>query len=191
LPPGLDIVAFVESDGRPLTESQVVPAESRQLTLADFCDRSLATHRDSLEERTIDGINLHLKHLIAALGERFPIGELKLSDLQSYVDRRAKAKGMGGQRLSAATSDGEDGAAIGSFPRTERAEARAQGFLRCTADGYKLRCGCCWALPGSSVRKYSRQMPINQKASPNFQEQDSLHRIQNLAEIGGEILRVS
>jgi hypothetical protein len=173
LPPGLDIVAFVESDGRPLTESQVVPAESRQLTLADFRDRSLATHRESLEERTIDGINLHFKHLIAALGERFPIGELKLSDLQSYVDRRAKAKGMGGQRLSAATSDGEDGAAIGSFLRTERAEARAQGFLGCTADGYKLRCGCFWALAGSSVRRHSRQMPINQKASPNFQEQNS------------------
>ncbi|MDB4872400.1 MAG: hypothetical protein JWL97_3404, partial [Gemmatimonadales bacterium] len=30
------------------------------------------------------------------LGERFPILDLKLPDLQSYVDRRAKARGMRG-----------------------------------------------------------------------------------------------
>jgi hypothetical protein len=37
------------------------------------------------------------------LGERFPIRELKMSDLQGCVDGRAKVKGMGGKRLSAAT----------------------------------------------------------------------------------------
>jgi hypothetical protein len=41
--------------------------------------------------------------MTAALGERFPIRELKLADLQGYVDRRTKAKGMGGRRLSPAT----------------------------------------------------------------------------------------
>jgi hypothetical protein len=41
--------------------------------------------------------------LIAALGERFPIRELKLAELQGYVDRRAKAKGMSGRPLSSAT----------------------------------------------------------------------------------------
>ena len=76
---------------------------AKELTLSTFRDRYLATHRDSLEERTIEGIELHFKHLLAALGERFPIRELKLADLQGYVDRRAKAKGMSGKRLSAAT----------------------------------------------------------------------------------------
>ena len=74
-----------------------MPAESRELTLTGFRDRYLATHRDSLEDRTIEGIGLHFKHLVAALGERFPIRELKLADLQGYVDRRAKAKGMSGK----------------------------------------------------------------------------------------------
>ncbi len=103
LPPGLDIVEFFQFDGNPPADLQEVPTESRELTLAGFRDRYLATHRDSLVERTIEGIELHFKHLTAALGERFPIRELKLADLQGYVDRRAKAKGISGKRLSPAT----------------------------------------------------------------------------------------
>ena len=103
LPPGVGIVEFVQHDGKTPGGTSGLAAESRELTLADFRDRYLATHRDSLEDRTIEGIELHFKHLVAALGERFPIRELKLSDLQGYVDRRSKAKGMGGKRLSAAT----------------------------------------------------------------------------------------
>ncbi len=103
LPPDVDIVEFVQFDGKPPADVQEVSAESRELTLTGFRDRYLATHRDSLEARTIEGIGLHFKHLTAALGERFPIRELKLADLQGYVDRRAKAKGMGGRRLSPAT----------------------------------------------------------------------------------------
>ena len=102
VPPGLSVVEFVQFDGKPPADLRAVPAESRQLTLADFRDRYMATHRDSLEDRTIEGIELHFKHLITALGGQFPIRELKLPDLQGYVDRRAKAKGMGGKRLSAA-----------------------------------------------------------------------------------------
>ena len=103
LPPDVDIVEFVQFDGKPPADLQEVSAESRELTLAGFRDRYLATHSDSLEDRTIEGIGLHFKHLVAALGERFPIRELKLADLQGYVDRRAKAKGMSGKRLSPAT----------------------------------------------------------------------------------------
>jgi integrase len=103
LPPGVDIVEFVQFDGKPPADLQEVSVESRELTLAGFRDRYLATHSESLEDRTIEGIGLHFKHLVAALGERFPIRELKLADLQGYVDRRAKAKGMSGRRLSSAT----------------------------------------------------------------------------------------
>jgi integrase len=103
LPPGIDIVEFVQFDGKPPADVQEAPAESRELTLADFRDRYLATPTDSLEDRTIEGIGLHFKHLTAALGERFRIRELKLADLQGYVDRRTKAKGTSGKRLSAAT----------------------------------------------------------------------------------------
>ena len=103
LPPGVDIVEFVQFDGKPPADLQAVPAESRELTMTGFRDRYLATHRESLEDRTIEGIGLHFKHLTAALGDAFPIRELKLADLQGYVDRRAKAKGMSGKRLSPAT----------------------------------------------------------------------------------------
>jgi hypothetical protein len=75
LPPGVDIVEFVPFDGKPPADVREASAESRELTLTDFRDRYLATHRDSLEDRTIEGIGLHFKHLTAALSERFPIRE--------------------------------------------------------------------------------------------------------------------
>jgi hypothetical protein len=101
LPAGTGIVQFVERDGKPLAAAQAVKA--RVLILAEFRDHYLATHRDSLEARTVGGIELHFKHLVAALGEHFPIAGLTLADLQRYVDRRSKAKGMSGKRLSPAT----------------------------------------------------------------------------------------
>ena len=103
LPPGLDIVAFLHLDGKAPADVQKVQADSRQLTLDNFRDRYLSTHRNYLEDRTIEGIEVHFKHLIGALGERFPIRELKLADLQVYVDSRAKAKGRSGNRSSAAS----------------------------------------------------------------------------------------
>jgi len=93
LPPGVNIVEFVQFDYKPPADLQEVSTESRELALAGFRDRYLATRIESLEDRTIEGIGLHFKHLIAALGERFPFRQLKLADLQGYVDRRTKAKG--------------------------------------------------------------------------------------------------
>ena len=102
LPSGIGIVEYVQHDGKPPSRPEAQPA-TRALTLAGFRDRYLETHRPSLEPRTVEGIELHFKHLLAALGDGFPIHELKLADLQRYVDRRAKVRGMGGKRLSAAT----------------------------------------------------------------------------------------
>jgi hypothetical protein len=103
LPPCADIVEFVRHDGvLPAGESEAgVP--SRASTLRDLRDRYLSTHRGSLEDRTVDGIELHFKHLCRVLGDGFPIRELKMADLQGYVDRRARAKGNAGRRLSPAT----------------------------------------------------------------------------------------
>lgn len=106
LPPGIGIVEFLQHDGKPPVGASETPNASRAFTLADFQARYLATHRDSLEDRTIEGIELHFKHLTTALGERFPIRELKLGDLQGYVDRRAKAKGMSGKRLRVCSKRG-------------------------------------------------------------------------------------
>jgi hypothetical protein len=103
LPAGIGILEFIRHDGKipaALAGNEVV---ARMLTLSDFRDRYLDTHRPSLEERTTERIELHFKHLLGALGDRIPVRELKLADLQGYVDIRAKAKGMNGRRLSAAT----------------------------------------------------------------------------------------
>src|SRR5262249_13385870 len=58
LPPGVDIVAFVQHDGRPPTGVSDLAPTPRALTLADFRDRYLSSHRESLEDRTVDGIEL-------------------------------------------------------------------------------------------------------------------------------------
>lgn len=103
VPPGADIVEFVQHDGKPPSRHPALPGTSQALTLRDFRDRYLSTHRESLEDRTVDGIELHFKHLCQALGDGFPIRELRLADLQGYVDRRAKMKATGGKRLSPVT----------------------------------------------------------------------------------------
>jgi integrase len=102
LPAGVDIREFIQRDGKLREKPESVSAPT-SLTLAEFRDRYLSTNRDSLERSSIRGIVMHFKHLVTALGERFPIRELKLANLQGYVDGRAKARGTYGRRLSAAT----------------------------------------------------------------------------------------
>jgi integrase len=103
LPPGLGIVEFLRADGKPPLAKDSHSAAPVRVTLGSLRDRYLETHGNgTLEERTLDGIRLHFKHLTAALGEAFPIRDLALADLQAYVDARAKAKGVRG-RLSPAT----------------------------------------------------------------------------------------
>jgi integrase len=103
LPPGVGIVEFVLHDGKPPLKGAGNEAVAKALTLGAFRDRYLNTHQESLETRTVEGIELHFKHMVAALGEGFPIRELNLSDLQGYADRRGKARGQGGRALSPAT----------------------------------------------------------------------------------------
>ena len=103
LPACCDIVEFVRQDGKVILTKDGAVKPAAKLSLGSLRGRYLETHGNgTLEERTLDGIRLHFKHLIAALGEAFPIGDLALPDLQGYVDRRAKAKGIRG-KLSPAT----------------------------------------------------------------------------------------
>ena len=71
---------------------QVVPAsvatETSELTLAEFRDRYLATNRNSREKRSIEGIELHFRHLTGALGERFPISPIRACDIRSLTRSR-------------------------------------------------------------------------------------------------------
>lgn len=100
LPPGIGIVEFVLADGQPVAKAVAKPAP---LTLSGLRDRYLQTHSNgTLEERTLDGIRLHFKHLVRHMGEALPLGDLSLLDLQGYVDRRAKERGARG-RITPAT----------------------------------------------------------------------------------------
>jgi integrase len=106
LPPGTSIVDFIRYDGNPpplpvaANDDQPVPT---QLKLSELRDRYFATHEASLEPSTVYGMRLHFKHLVGCFGPAFPIAELSLADLQRYVDRRARANGTNGRKLSAAT----------------------------------------------------------------------------------------
>jgi integrase len=92
-------VTFLEFDGNP--PENVDLRES--LSLGGLRDRYLTTHGNgSLEPSTIDGMKVHFKQLVQTLGEKFPIEDLSLADLQRHADRRANMKGHKG-RLSPAT----------------------------------------------------------------------------------------
>jgi integrase len=99
VPPGVSIVDFMQFDGK--VENTVPVVE--KITFDKLKDKYLATHESSLELSTIKGIKQHCGHLVSHLGTKFPIGELSLADLQGYVDKRAKAKGRNGRKLSPAT----------------------------------------------------------------------------------------
>ncbi len=98
IPPGVDIVDYVQFDGK----TEQLP-QADKITLDDLKIKYLATHEASLEVSTVKGIKQHFGHLVRQLGAKFPIAELTLADLQSYVDKRAKAKGRNGRKLSPAT----------------------------------------------------------------------------------------
>ncbi len=94
LPEGIDIVAFVEHDGNPPEAGPTLPEAPRQsVTLAHLKDRYLETHGNgTVEANSLDTSRLHLKHFCRVLGDGLPVGELTLSTLQGYVNRRSRDK---------------------------------------------------------------------------------------------------
>lgn len=99
LPVGMDVVTFLQFDGKPPEDA---PVNGKTVTLGGLRDHYLRVHEGSLEETTINGMRLHFRHLIATLGERFPMQDLSLASLQDHAERREKMKGIAG-KLSPAT----------------------------------------------------------------------------------------
>jgi integrase len=104
LPAGVDIVDFVNNDGKSPIPPDGNTIVAKSVTLEAFRDRYIQTHREALEERTINTAELHFKHLVRILGADFPIRDLTLADLQRYVDRRSKEKNAAGKRISPTTT---------------------------------------------------------------------------------------
>ena len=87
LPPGVDIAAFLRHDGRP---PESAPAAPRGNTLlVTLRDRFLATHVGAHERNSLYTAGIHFKHMIATLGDKFPLADLAQADLQRHVDRRS------------------------------------------------------------------------------------------------------
>src|ERR1043166_562739 len=88
VPAGMDIITFIEHDGK----APAAPQPSRRSTLfAELRDAYLKTFSNgALESSTLRTAKLHLRNLARTLGESFPIRTLDLPDLQRHVDRRQK-----------------------------------------------------------------------------------------------------
>jgi integrase len=79
------------------------------MTLAMLRDQYLAAVHDSIEPGTRLMLATHFRHLTKALGESFPIAELRLPDLQGFIERRANVDGKNGRKLTTSTIKKEIG----------------------------------------------------------------------------------
>ena len=73
MPHGVGIVDFIRFDRRMPSAPVGKEDVARTLTSSAFRDAYLKTYRPSLEPRTVEGIELHYKHLLRILGDGFPI----------------------------------------------------------------------------------------------------------------------
>ncbi len=93
LPDGADVVAFVRAGG--MVEEPPKPVPER-LTFGQFKKKYLETHSGgAMEDNSLKTVAMHLNHFQRSLGERFPIQDLSLADLQGHVNERRKKKYRG------------------------------------------------------------------------------------------------
>jgi len=86
LPAGCDIVTFVQHDGKP---PEYAASDNRQLTIGQLHEAYARSQKHKREQTTLDGIQLHFKHLTRILGSNRLIPALTRADLQAYADKRA------------------------------------------------------------------------------------------------------
>jgi integrase len=86
LPPGCDIIIFLQHDGKP---PEHVTKGCKDLTLAILRDSYLASQQHKLEQTTLDAIRLHFRHLSRLLGDERMMPTLSRADLQAYVEKRS------------------------------------------------------------------------------------------------------
>jgi integrase len=89
LPPGIGIVEFVQHDGKPPALATPTSASRKTLTLVMLRDRFLTTRATGREKSTLYTARIHFNHMIATLGDKFPLEGLGQADLQRHVERRA------------------------------------------------------------------------------------------------------
>jgi len=100
VPADVDLPTFLLSDGRleqPLAAKCTV-------SLGDvFSEYIESLPEGSMEANSLYTAKIHMNHLRRILGTRFVVGDLSLSDLQSYIRKRSTEKGIRGRRISPTT----------------------------------------------------------------------------------------
>ena len=92
VPDGINIVTFIQHDGKPPQAANGTPLNPRSaVTVFQLKERYLATHGNgTIEANSLDTCKLHLNHTCRFLGDAFPLPELTHARLQEYVNKRAK-----------------------------------------------------------------------------------------------------
>lgn len=85
LPPGCDVVTFVQHDGHPPD----CPSEVKELTFKMLTGAYLKSQAGKLEETTLDGMRLHFQHFTRLIGPDQPVPSITRAELQRYTDNRA------------------------------------------------------------------------------------------------------
>jgi integrase len=99
IPEDVDLPTFLLSDGKVAQPPKVTEAA----TLGELIDGYRRAHDDAHEPTTLKTFEIHTKHLTGTFGRNFAVKGLKAADLQAHIDRRSKAKGRRGAKLSPAT----------------------------------------------------------------------------------------
>ena len=91
IPGDADVVSFLLTDGK-ISEQ---PERPKLTTLKALFDDFLQNLRaGSVEDSTLYGMKIHIKHLKDRLGSNFRIQELGFDDLQNYVHHRSQDRGI-------------------------------------------------------------------------------------------------
>jgi integrase len=93
IPEGADTPTFLLTDGK-LTSKPI--ARSTLILSQLFTEFFASVPEGNLEESTLYGMKIHRKHLERLIGARFPVRQITLEDLQKYVTKRSKEKGIKG-----------------------------------------------------------------------------------------------
>jgi integrase len=104
-PPGADVAGYLLAGGKVADPPAAVPEpEPEPLKLDDLFQAYFDSLPEGSRERsTLDGMQIHRRHLIRIFGAKFAVENLTLDDLQRYVKKRSGEKGQKGRKLDPAT----------------------------------------------------------------------------------------
>ena len=106
VPPGVDLVQFLLSDGRvaaPVANGAAHPNPTTLTLTKLFAVYFEALPEGNLEASTIQSMRIHQRFLERHFGKAFLIAELSTSDLQGYIAKRSQDKGRHGRKVTPVT----------------------------------------------------------------------------------------